>query len=247
MRQPNRQLLAKIWRPLFISLNRIIERACLRRDAYLDHVFTHEAKLLPEEIPRSNSREARSYLQSKLEELERVPVNFSLSPTAIEAINLACDQRNVIRDCFINRVLFLLVADITICEAVTGIELREYLPDILGDNDRDFIYAPLWEGSLRAVSEIVSSDPFRALRNSIDYCRERGDEFVDPLHACRITPEKFGKKPADVIALNCYLPDEMIPGSPAQKRALNSLAELLGEPTNAIPGRPKPEDERKAE
>jgi len=245
MHEPNRQLLAKVWRPLLRKFSSTIERACLRRDAYLDRVFAHEAKALKDEIPCRNSPEARDYLQRRLDELERIPVNFSLSPATIKGVNRACEELNVIRDCFINRVLFLLGADISTCEAVTRIALQEYLPDILGDHDRDFIYAPLWGGGLSAVSEIVSSDPFWALRNIIDHFRDQGDEDVTPLHACLIIPEMFSNKPPGVIALNCYLPDEFIPDFPASKRATKSLEELLGELTNSNPGDPKPQSERR--
>ncbi|MEK7995662.1 MAG: hypothetical protein AAB403_17825 [Planctomycetota bacterium] len=245
MAEPNRQLLARVWRPLLREFNSTIERACLRRDAYLDRVFAHEAEVLKDEIPCRNSPEARAYLQSKLEDLDRLPVNFSLSPDTIKAVNRACEELNVIRDCFINRVLFLLFADINTCEAVTGIQLRECLPDILGDHDRDYVYAPLWGGGLCAVSEIVSSDPFWALRNFIEHFRQQGDESVTPLHACLIMPGLFSKKPPGVIALNCYLPDEFIPGAPASKRALEELFGILGEPINENPRDPKLENERK--
>ncbi len=159
MADGNRQFLAKVWQPLFRGFSRTIERACLRRDAYLDHVFAHEAKALKQEIPCRNSPAARTYLQNELEKLDRVSVNFSLSPTTIDSVNRVCEELNVVRDCFINRVLFLLVADMNTGEAITSIELRRDLPDFLAGHDRDFIYAPLWGGSLRAVSEIVRSDP----------------------------------------------------------------------------------------
>lgn len=228
MQQKNQQLLAKVWRPLLQHFSTIIERACLRRDAYLDRVFSHEASVLKDEIPCRNSPEARKYLQSELEKLERIPVNFSLSPATIDAINRACEELNIIRDCFINRVLFLLSANMDRCKGIIGIDIRECLPEILGDHDRDYLYAPLWGGGLHAVSEIVSSDPFWALRNTIDHFREQGDK-VDLLHARLIIPEMFSKKPAGVIALNCYLPDERVPDSPAARRSTRELDEILGE------------------
>lgn len=236
----NRQLLARVWRPVQKKLNRMIERSCLRRDAYLDHVFAHEAKMLKEEILCPNSRDARDYLQGQLEELDRAPINFSLSPSTIKAITEACDELNVIRDCFINRVLFLLASDINLCELIIGVDFREELPEILGDHDRDYLYAPLWGGSLSAISEIVCSDPFWALRNIIDHRLEQGDEFVDPLHRRVILPELFSKKPPGVIALNCHLPDEYIPGSRAAQRAHEQLDELLGELTPKNPSCSKP-------
>ncbi len=238
----NRQLLAKVWRPVLKKFNHTVERACLRRDAYLDRVFAHEAKVLKDEIPCPNSPEARAYLQGKLEDLDREPVNFSLSSATIEAVNRACEELKVIRDCFINRVLFLLSADMKTCEAVVGIEFLKYLGDILGDHDREFLYAPLWGGGLSAVSEIVSSEPFWALRNVIDDARERGDD-VEPLHACVILPGLFRNQPPGAFALNCYLPDEYVPGSPAAKEADELLEILYEDPRDLKPekGRRKAE------
>jgi len=220
------QLFAKLWRPVLRKFSSTVERACLRRDAYLDHVFAHEAGVLKDELPCPNSPAARAYLRGKLEELDRVPVNFSLSPATIEAVNRACEELNVIRDCFINRVLFLLSADMKTCEAVIDIKFRDYLGEILGEHDRDFLYAPLFGGGLDAVSEIVSSDPFWALRNAMDHAREKRQEEVEPLHACVILPQLFKDNPPGAITLNCYLPDAYVPEPPAAKKALEELLEI---------------------
>ena len=241
--RPNGQLLAKVSRPVLRKFRTKIESACLRRDAYLDHVFAHEAKALKDEIPCPNSPEARAYLQRRLEELDRIPVNFSLSPATIEAVNRACKELNVIRDCFINRVLFLLSADMKTCEAVVGIKFLKYLGDILGEHDRDFLYAPLFGGGLDAVSEIVSSDPFWAVRNAMDHAREEWHEEVEPLHACVILPALFRNEPLRAVALNCYLPDEYVPGTCAASEADDLL--VLREPMDENPREMRPENVRR--
>ena len=231
------QLLAKVWEPIIESLDTLLERACLKRDAFLDHVFAHEAARLPVEIPAPNSAEARRYLQRCLRNLEpKQPVTFALSHTTIESVNRACESLNIIRDCFINRVLFLLVADLDRLEMVTDIELRSNLGDFLSENDRDFLYQDVWDGSLRSVSDIVTSDPFRAWRNVIDYEREQKRDST-PLHACVISPGLFKSQPPGAYALNCYLPDESVPGTPANERGKQSLEDLFGDLT---PKYPKP-------
>lgn len=228
----SRQILSRIWRPLLKRFGEMIDRACLRRDAYLDKVLSHEARMLEEEVPCRNSPLARAYLQRTLEALDRVPVNFSLTPATIDAVNRACEGRNVIRDCFVNRVLFLLLAKVDALEVITGLRFREDLGEILGDNDRHYLYAPLWNGGLRAVFEVVSSDPFWALRNLISWYRSQGHEDAELLHACLILPELFPNKPAGVLALNCHLPDAFIPGTAAANRAHQELEELLGQAIN---------------
>jgi hypothetical protein len=241
MKKSRQQLLAKVWRPVWGRFNSVLRASCLRRDAYLDHVFADEAKALKAEIPRPNSSDARAFLQSKLEDLDRVAVNFSLSPGTVEAVNRACEEMNVVRDCFINRVLFLLSADPKTCERVAGIEFLKDRGDILGDHERDFLYAPLWGGGLNAVSEIVNSDPFWALRNVIEHARDEWQEEVEPLHACVILPSLFQNEPLGAVALNCYLPDEYVPGTPAAREADDLL--VLREPMDESPRDPKPEKE----
>ena len=239
------QLQARVWRPLLKKCSTAMDRACLRRDAYLDHVFAHEAWALKKELPGPNSKESRNYLQRQLEDLDRVPVNFSLSPASVAAVNDACKELNIIRDCFINRVLFLLAADIRTCEVVAGFDFHADLPEILGDHERDYIYAPLWGGGLYAVSEIVNSDPFRGLRNVIEHYRQQGDERASPLHACLILPGLFSRTPQELLALNCYLPDQYVPGTPAAKDSGELLVDLLGEPSRLSNRDPKPAGRRR--
>ncbi len=232
------QLLAKVWEPVLDALDKLIDRDCLKRDAYLDHVFAHEAARLSGEIPAPNSAEARRYIQRCLKDLEPKPVTFALSQTTIESVSCACQSLNIVRDCFINRILYLLVAPTAQLEAITGIPLMEILGDLLDKNQRDFLYQEVWDGSLRSISAIVTEDPFRAWRNVIEYEREQKREST-PLHSCLIIPELFKNKPSGAWALNCYLPDELIPGSPAAGRAAQSLADLFGDPVPKNPKSPK--------
>ena len=207
-----------------------IDRACLRRDAYLDRVLAHESKKLREEIPSPNSPEARRFLQEQLQSLDRVPVNLSLSPSTIESVNETCKDLNLVRDCFINRVLFfLVVADLRNFERFLEVDLSDYLPDMLSDLDREALYAPLWNGGLKAIAEIVNGDPFWTLRNAIEWAREQDEDLLlEPLHACVIVPSMFPKKVPGVMALNCYLPDEYVPGTRAAEQPRPTVDEILG-------------------
>lgn len=224
-----KQLLVRVWRPLLEKFNQTAERACLRRDAYLNHILAHEARRLKEEIPHPNSDVAHAYLKRAVEGLDRTPVNFSLDPATIDLMNNACKELNVVRDCFVHRVLFLLTADVKKCEAAIGIPIQDLLPEVLWAHpERDYVYAPLWAGSMHAIAEIVEADPFWAIRNFIDHLRETEDPIEPLLHARPIVPWSFSKQPPEAIALNCYIPDELVPDSPASKQ---SLEFLLGEPT----------------
>jgi len=113
-----------------------------------------------------------SFAAASLRELQPKPVTFALSQATIDSVNRGCEELNANRDCFINRVLFLLVAGTAQVEAITGIPLSENMGDHLSNNDRDFLYQDVWDGSLLAISAIVTSDPFRGWRNVIEYERK---------------------------------------------------------------------------
>src|SRR5205823_4667817 len=107
-----RKITVQLWRPLLEKVNGACAEACLNRDAYLDRVFSYEAKMLVEEAGgRKNSDAAASFVRKCFLELkDHRLVSFSLTVETADHIQTACDQVNVWRDVFINRVAYLLVA-----------------------------------------------------------------------------------------------------------------------------------------
>jgi hypothetical protein len=212
MASENKQLLARVWKPGFTKLSELVDSACLKRDPYLDRVFGQEARRLKDEIPQPNSKAAHDYLRAKLDELDRVTVNFSLSAQTVEDINASCRDLNIIRDCFVNRMIILLLG---VGQQVSGIDVHEFVTENLLDN---FVDAQ-WTGGLNAISGWVTTGPFAVIREAIDENKANKRHPDTPFHACVITQKTFPELTAvDPIAFNSYLPDEHIPGSEAQKR-----------------------------
>ena len=222
-----KKILVSVWTHLIALLNKKVDKACLNRDAYLDHVLRHEAnKLIPEiEIP--NSPEARAHLSQHLALLERKPVSFTLSPETIAAIDTNCQAKNIPRDCFINRVLFMLVVD----QRTFFIRLAQFAPAEVWSNVLDsygrIFDNHLLDGSLNLIHEMVTDDPFFAVRACIDIARQDDDGFLPHLHSIPMHKDLLKDQVPSMLGLNCYLPDNMIEGRPAQIEAAKKMEDLL--------------------
>lgn len=229
----SRQLFTRIWDDSEAILSERIEKAALRRDTYLDRVLAHEADMLPREVPKPNSPLAHRFLQRKMRELPAKKVNLTLSLATVDLINQACKDRNIPRDCFINRVIWMLVAPSSFCKRMIGLDPSSRVGEVLSPANRDEFYIENWPTSLHAIESVVNDDSFRAIRLLIDEDNKRrsdSDISVDPLLRVCIIPTMFDPNPADGIppmealyALNCYLPNFAIPGSRAAKRAFEDL------------------------
>lgn len=241
-----RQLLTRIWDRSEARLSELIEKAALRRDTYLDRVLAHEADMLLREVPRSNSPLAHKFLQRKMRELPAKKVNLTLSQGTVYRINQACKDRNIPRDCFINRVIWMLVAPSSFYKRMIGFDPSSRVGEVLSPENRNEFYIENWPTSLHGAESVVNDDSFRAIRFLIDDNNKRRsdrDISVDPLLRVCIIPALFNPNPADGIppmealyALNCWLPDSSIPGSSAAKKLLD---DLFGSPS------PDPRPERK--
>jgi hypothetical protein len=237
-----KKILVSVWKNLIALLNKKVDKACLNRDAYLDHVLRHEADKLISEIEIPNSPEARAHLSQHLALLDRKPVSFTLSPETIAAIDTGCQAKNIPRDCFMNRVLFMLVVDQRTFFRLTLFDPADFWPDILDNYGRIFD-DHLQDGSLELIHEMVTDDPFFAVRACIDIARqEYPDEDVPRLHTIPMPKDLLKDTVPSMLGLNCYLPDAMIEGHPAQIEAAAKMEHLLVElddlPSATIGGRP---------
>lgn len=228
MQKPGRRkILVGVWKDLIALLNKRVDEACLNRDAYLDYVFRHEAASLLAEVETANSADARVYLAGELARLDRKPVSFMLSAETIEAIDKACVAKNVPRDCFVNRILFLLVADQRKLFSKLLLDPKEYWPEALSR------YGRVWDdtlisGSLPLIANVVADDPFFAVRACITLARElHGTDEVPLLHSMLVPADLLGERVASTLGLNCYMDDSMIEGHPAQIESAKRMEELL--------------------
>ncbi|MCP5410133.1 MAG: hypothetical protein H6963_12675 [Chromatiaceae bacterium] len=236
--QDRKKILVHVWERLIDAFNEKGRKACLNRDAYLDIVLESEASLIEDELPGSNSDVAKSYLSSELKKLGTKQVNFNLSVNTIEKLNKSCAERNIPRDIFVNRVLYLLLA-----AGETG-----YLEErLIGDKGRELERA--WEdirsathglptpltGSLNQIFDILAcGSPFWAVRQCIEHInvelRKKGlkDGDLVPFFHGMLVSVKTKEMKESSLALNCYLPDDMVPGTKENNKR-NSLFDFLAD------------------
>jgi hypothetical protein len=230
------RITAQIWEPLLAPLNNKLAAACLQRDAYLDRVFAHEVLMLENELPEPNSEETQQALRKHLREIrDRVPINFTLSHSTVNALDDVCKRKRVPRDCFINRVLLFLVAPQPgLFDRVYGWKISAYFSEVLGAYSFDSPVVP-WHlgGPLEVIGEIASGDPFWVFRACIE--EANGDSTStskEPaLHAACIEEEllnddKQGGLP-NALGFNCRL--LRCPGPADLKKRLKDLDAFFAE------------------
>lgn len=244
-KQRSKKILVNVVEPLITGINTSVEAACLLRDAYLDRVFLHEAEQLEREMPAANSPEAKAELSRHLKMLKTKPVNFSLSEETVQAVNEACADMNVPRDCFINRVLLFLSLNKkpAFFDRLLGFELRWYWQNRVFDLDL-FERPDFLAGSLTVVQEVIASDPFGPVRACIEAARE-DEEDLELLHGALMEHKFFPKKTfKSSLGFNCHLPDSWIEGHPA-KKAADELWDSVVASLNAEPSSDDGHKERK--
>lgn len=227
-----RTMMVSVWEPLLERLKKKLDSACLRRDQYLDRVLSWESQALLTDVPRSNSNEARAYIAKSLGLLPRKPVNFKLGATTIEQLNAACAARNVPRDAFVNRILLFLVAKDALFKKLIEIDWDWAREQVMDKGDIQEFGWGMLNGSLSAVSDIVSSDPFWFVRRCMEM--DHGSESYQGLHDVRIPKNVLGELAESAIGFNCYLHDVQIEGGRSRNAvdsSSNLLDELLGETT----------------
>jgi hypothetical protein len=228
------KILVNVWQPLIGGLKTKLDAACMKRDAYLDKVLAHEARMLAEEVQGQNSPEAREYIIQGLGQLKPVPVNLLLSQTTVHLVADACKLKNVPRDAFINRTLLFLVIRPGFFHLLypefDWKWAREVLLDRFGHDQKYLLFTP---NTLGAIREIVQDDPFWYTRECIRVAREE-DHEIPALHEKFIQKDALGKHAETAIGFNCYLEDAFIEGHPAalaqQEAVRRLLDELLNDP-----------------
>jgi len=232
-----RQLLTRIWVRTERKLSSLIEQAALKRDAYLDRVLAHEAEALLREIPEANSRLAHDFLKRKIRELptsdeadkhERIKkTNLTVSQRTFELIDAACTERNIPRDCFINRVILMLVGGRGFYAQL--LEDNEFDSYVLGPDSREEFYGGFHLSSIEAIDSVVNDDPFRGIRYLIECANQQKADKIKPLLAIPVGPWMFkiSPPPEALYGLNCWLPDDYIPGTEAYRQKQGDIDQLL--------------------
>jgi hypothetical protein len=222
-----RKISVQMWEPLLHKFNELCSKACLNRDAYFDLVLADEAPMLLSELAgRQNSPAARKYVKRCLLELQNLrPVSFSLRRSTAEAVDQACDEANVWRDVFINRITYLLVVRTSSLEWQWDIEFKHY---------RNAIFEDGWEikrlllgPRLIAIADFLSDDPFAGMRAALRaaYPDTDGALHLQPLGIPGAARDRRG-----LTGFCTYLADELVPGTESnaeQDRMVQMLLESL--------------------
>lgn len=101
-----------VWRPVWSKLEKRLEAACLKRDAYIGALIDRELDHLQAEMSIANSESAEQFISKQLRALlqnNSTPLSIALRPEIAKKLETVCSERRIVRDAFFNR-LFLFIA-----------------------------------------------------------------------------------------------------------------------------------------
>lgn len=239
------KITTKIRTDVINKLTKKFDAACLRRDAFLERVLEIEIPALDKEVAIPNSDEARKVVSKSLAELikeDRMkPVSFSLRDDLVKQLDEICKRKNIVRDAFFNRVLFLLASRPEDIDHLFFFHREDdWRTEVWSElrNDGPFfnnVFYPL-------EPEIDPFWPIRAgleleISNSklIDYEVPKTGEIIQVKMDANGRPHlpeslytvTFTEN--ELMGLNTYIPEWKIPGPQEQDKPQKELDELLNE------------------
>ena len=235
----------KIWRPIINKLDDKIKLACLRRDAYLTKVLEVELDWLDYEVSIPNSEASYKYVFDRLDQLDRKLVSLALPPELTARLNEICRRKRIVRDAFFNRVFLLLAASPNDVDTLLfGNVGREWRTEVWSENNHD---GPFFQNGFYPLEPMI--DPFWAIRCGLErYAPDsKLEDYIEPTSGQSIRVQRnvtgdlspadslyttvFERKVGDndLLGLNCYKPDWLIPGQGAKQKYQAKLDELLGD------------------
>lgn len=178
----------------------------LSRAPFLDYMVRRELANLREELEGlKQSTRAKRHIAGVLKRQDLTSVNIEVQPETADALREATAAHNMGRDAFMSRlVIFLRSTDslLRYLEVPLTVQRRG-----IGSSLEDMPTSPL--GAMEAVCD----DPLFYVR-----------AHVEDVHGCGIYRAPLPPS-ADWAA--CYLPDEQVPNTPANRRRLKEEAEFL--------------------
>lgn len=199
------KMTVKIYEPLFKSFDDQMNRLCIKRDAFLNHMIKRETPNLAKELDgRRLSSSARRYISGSLKRMGTRTVNVVVDKETADALNAVVDASNIVRDAFINRLIMFLRSADTVLDYFG-------MPKFIVPSDFDDWYEPMPTSPIKAM-EAVFMDPLYYLRIAAEERFDRGLYLLD-------MPEKF-------VGLSCYLDDSSVPGTKEYEEFME-LGELM--------------------
>lgn len=178
----------------------------LTQARFLDYMVSRELPHLRAELKDlKQSTRAKRYVAGKMKQQGPTSVNIEVKPATAEALREAMDAHNVVRDAFMSRlIIFLRSTD----------ALLDYLdvPRTVHGRRSSSLLEDMPSSPMRAM-EAVRDDPLFYVR-----------AHVEEVHGCGIYRVPL---PSSADWSVCYLPDEQVPNTPANRRRLREEAEFL--------------------
>lgn len=112
---PRAKITLRVWQPILDALNERSDAACIRRDGLITRALAKELPRIREELTVTNGPEARRYLEIKLKSLfagvdGSSQISLALDPSVAQLLEEVCTEKNIPRECLLNRLLMLLGA-----------------------------------------------------------------------------------------------------------------------------------------
>lgn len=235
----------KIWRPILDRLDKKIEQACLRRDAYLTKVLEVELGQLDAEVSIANSQASYDYVFSRLDVLDRKLVSLALPPELTARLNEICNRKRIVRDAFFNRLFLLLTASPKAIDQLFFNGTDDWRSEVWSEHQHD---GPFFQNVFYPLEPDI--DPFWPIRCGLQMSQDEDEledyleptsgkvirvrrrvlvETVEPVEG--IYTKIFQQKASghDLLGLSCYVPDWSIPGHAAQQKLQVTLDEIFSD------------------
>lgn len=234
----------RIWQPILAKLDRKLDSACLRRDAYLNEVLKVELAWLEREVPVANSVAAQSFVTEQLDSLDRKLVSLALHPELLQRLNEICRAKRIVRDAFFNRLFLLLAAEPAIIDRVMFPGEGDWRQRVWEEHRWD---SPAFQNVMNPLDPDIN--PFWALRTGLEVLddqEQEGLKLVEKAAPNLASPPSEAAEPRiptnlytayfDVLGpevnlrgFNCYVPDFRVPGQEAEKRHRKELDALFAD------------------
>jgi hypothetical protein len=223
---PRQKLTVRVWDRLFNLLVTRTDECCQRRDALLEQVLSNEIDQLRSDLPLPNSQAARAHIEYHLKVLfagGKKQMSLALTQETAAKLEAVCQEKNVPRESFLNRLILLLVAKpgfidqaLFNLDSETAHIMRMEIKNAYGLNlELENGFAPL-----PMVSSILA-DPFWGYRAMAE---KRSDDDGEHYTLYGLT---FLMD--NLMGLNCYVPDNQVPGTDAFLASQQAVSHLLAE------------------
>lgn len=240
-----RKVSVRIIGKLAAEFRLMMDKACVRRDAYLAKVLAVELDRLEEELSFASSKHAKAYVAKQLDATNRELVTFVLPGALIERLDDICKRKRVNRESFFNRLLLLLWAPEPLVDNLLFGGDDEWRKVVWSERRNDGHWFdtcfnplrgkidPLW--GLHTGMAIYNDGAFEEVadpnggRNTVRAIRDPITQVLRPPLGVYTTPlRKHGLM--DLTGLNCFFSDADIPytdtHAEAEKR-MDDFANLL--------------------